>query len=138
MSVEIETPYPVTGEIELTPYGYSLSLPCETEWITEHENGDLAGCAAADIRRQHGVGATVEVTWRANGRYDIGAVTDKSERLKLEESPIDTACIETNDGVLLKVDGNVVETDQSAAKLLANEIIETLELHVAGDSDGAR
>ena len=57
-----ETPFPVEGTITPTDYGYSASLPCELEWLTETASGmDFLLAAVDRSARQYGEGIEVRV-----------------------------------------------------------------------------
>lgn len=59
--MNIETPFPVEGTIEPTEYGYSASLPCASEYMTETENGDQLQRAVDRAARKYGEGMEVRV-----------------------------------------------------------------------------
>ncbi|MDF9748401.1 hypothetical protein [Natrinema salsiterrestre] len=132
---DVETPFPIKGELELTEYGLSLSVDAASEWLSESEHGNLVDKAASEIRKRHGEGVTVEVTWFRSGRVELGEVVSKSEIAQLRESHIDIACHETDDGdVLLKIAGKVVKTDKTGARKLTDEILTELDICVGGDA----
>lgn len=132
---DVETPFPIEGELELTEYGLSLSVDAASEWLSESEHGDLVDKAASKIRKRHGEGVTVEVTWFRSGRVELGEVVSKTEAAKLRESYTDIACLEKDDGdVLLKIGGEVVKTDVTGARNLTDEILNELDISVGGDA----
>lgn len=62
----IETPFPVEGTITPTEYGYSASLPCESEWLTETENGNVLQQAVDRATRKYGEGTEVRVRFTSD------------------------------------------------------------------------
>jgi hypothetical protein len=66
MSVDIETPFPVEGTITPTDHGYSASLPCESEWLTETENGDVLQQAVDRAAREYDEGTEVRVRFTSD------------------------------------------------------------------------
>jgi|GEM_PF-5691977 len=135
--MSIETPFPVEGTITATEYGYSASLPCADEWLSETENGDFLQRAADRAAREYGDGTEVHVRFTSDrfgdqcGGFELlgpaegdqdGVVQD------LRESPIDIAVIEGDgDDMLVKAGASVLLLDRTEADLLRQEIAGTLE-----------
>ena len=65
--MELNSPFPVEGEVTPTEYGISANLPCASEWLTETENGNFLQQAADRAARKYGEGVTVKVRW--SGRH---------------------------------------------------------------------
>jgi hypothetical protein len=61
----MQTPFPVEGTITPTEYGYRASLPCESVWLTETENGDVLQQAVDRAARKYGEGTEVRVRFTA-------------------------------------------------------------------------
>ena len=84
--LDIDTPFPVEGTITPRENGYSASFPCETEWLTETENGDVLQQAVDRAARKYGEDTEVEVVFRddghgnANGFDLLGPVESQEER----------------------------------------------------------
>lgn len=80
----METPFPVEGTITPDENGYTASVPCETMWLTETENGDVLQQAVDRAAREHGVGTEVGVRFTARGiggdvSFELlGAVDDEN------------------------------------------------------------
>lgn len=68
--MQIETPFPVEGTITPTEYGYSASLPCESEWLTETEHGDYLQQALDRAARKYGEGVEVRVRFTSDSWGD--------------------------------------------------------------------
>jgi len=66
----VDTPFPVEGTITPTDYGYSASLPCATEWLTETEYGDYLQQAVDRAAREYGEGIEVRVRFTSDGFGD--------------------------------------------------------------------
>lgn len=84
--MQIETPFPVEGTIEPTEYGYSASLPCASEWLTETEHGNYLQQAVDRAARKYGEGTEVRVRFTADrsgdqcGGYELlGPVEEADE-----------------------------------------------------------
>lgn len=59
--MQVETPFPVEGTITPTDYGYSASLPCASEYMTQTEHGDQLQRAVDRAARKYGEGTEVRV-----------------------------------------------------------------------------
>jgi hypothetical protein len=88
MMSEVETPFPVEGTLTATESGYTLDLPCATEWLTETETGDYVDKAVQRIALEYGEGIGVRVRWTDDGHGVCNSfellggipMTDESER----------------------------------------------------------
>lgn len=82
---DIDTPFPVVGTITPTDYGYSASLPCASEWLTETDHGDVLQAAVDRAARKYGEGVEVRVRFEADkwgdqcGDYTLLGPVDKEE-----------------------------------------------------------
>lgn len=63
----IETPFPVKGTITAKDRGYSSTLPCASEYLTETEdNTDYLQAAVDRAARKYGEGVEVEVRFTSD------------------------------------------------------------------------
>lgn len=84
--MSVETPFPFEGTITPRENGYGANLPCESEWLTETEDGtDYLQAAVDRAARKHGEGVEVRVRFRADrsgvgcgGVMLLGPVDDKA------------------------------------------------------------
>lgn len=77
---QITTPYPIEGSIETkSDTLINWSLPCEQEWLSEHESGDISWQIRNDVRANHGTGYRAEFIVYASGRYELTQVTGVEE-----------------------------------------------------------
>ncbi|MFC4553512.1 MULTISPECIES: hypothetical protein [Halorussus] len=65
--MSIETPFPVEGTITPRENGFGASLPCESEWLSETENGDILQRAVDRASREYGNGVEVAVVFHDDG-----------------------------------------------------------------------
>lgn len=83
--MQVETPFPVEGTITPTDYGYSASLPCASEYLTETEDGtDYLQASVDRAARKYGEGVKVRVRFTSDrsgmgcGGYELlGPVEDE-------------------------------------------------------------
>lgn len=61
--MEIENPFPITGSIRPTDYGYGASLSAPSEYITEVEGPNLLQAAVDRSARKYGEDVRVEVVF---------------------------------------------------------------------------
>jgi len=65
--VSIETPFPVEGTVTPLENGYRADLPCESEWLTETEDGtDYLQGAVDRAARKFGEGVAVRVRFESD------------------------------------------------------------------------
>lgn len=109
-----ENPYPVSGTMELEQIEGGIrmkpSVPCEIEWLENHEQGDLLEEIKREALQFRNPPITISFTVEADGSYEIESVEAESidgERhteVTIQDDGIGVSLYETTDEEVALVD----------------------------------
>lgn len=71
----VDTPFPVKGTITPKDHGFSASIPCASEWLTETETGDYLQRAVDRAARRYGEGTEVQVRFTSRDNLQCTGFT---------------------------------------------------------------
>jgi len=75
--MDIEDPFPIEGTIRYTEQTIGgPTVSCGTEWLTEHETGNLLKQARREIMDDYEPPVEVDIIFRVNGNYEILDTTE--------------------------------------------------------------
>jgi hypothetical protein len=78
--MQIETPFPVEGTVKVRSESHvSFELPCESEWLDEHESGDILERVRREVETHHRTGKQATFIAYEDGRHEITEVSDLEE-----------------------------------------------------------
>lgn len=80
MRMDIDTPYPIEGTVKYESENVTgWLLPCPSEWLSEHEAGDIKKQIRNEMQVHHEPGVKAEFIVYESGAHEILEVSELEE-----------------------------------------------------------